>query len=107
LDLNHENIIKIYEIYQDEEYRKRNGKVVKRTILVLEYAENGEIYDYISETGAFSEPVCRYFMNQILLALKHCHEQGYTHRDIKPENIFLSKDFNIKLADFGFTTFMN
>ena len=31
------------------------------------------------------------------------HEKGYAHRDIKPENILLSREFVLKLADFGFS----
>ena len=74
---------------------------------MLELAPNGEIFDYIAETGAFSEPVCRFFMSRILSALKHCHDKGFSHRDLKPENIFFGKNHIIKLADFGFTTVMN
>ena len=30
------------------------------------------------------------------------HTRGIAHRDIKCENIFLSDDFSIKIADFGY-----
>jgi serine/threonine protein kinase len=41
----------------------------------------------------------------LLDALKYIHAQGITHRDIKPENILLDKDFNLKVTDFGFSTY--
>ena len=34
-------------------------------------------------------------------ALALCRSRGIIHRDIKPENIFLSRDGNYKLGDFG------
>ena len=36
--------------------------------------------------------------------MEYLHRQGVSHRDIKPENIMLDIDFNMKIADFGFTT---
>ena len=41
------------------------------------------------------------------LALRYCHKKHVIHRDIKPENIMISKDFNIKIIDFGLATDQN
>lgn len=69
----------------------------------MDFASEGEIFDIISNTGAFSEETARYYFIQIIAALNYMHNTaGICHRDLKPENILMDANFNIKIADFGF-----
>jgi serine/threonine protein kinase len=72
--------------------------------LALEFASNGEFFDFIAETPRFSEKVTRYYFQKLIGALEYMHSKGYAHRDVKPENMLLDTNFTLKLADFGFST---
>ena len=54
-----------------------------------------------NDAGAFSESECKHFFKQMLKGLDYIHSSGFSHRDLKPENICLSRDFDIKIVDFG------
>ena len=71
--------------------------------IIIDFASEGEIFDIISNTGAFSEETARYYFIQIIAALNYMQNTaGICHRDLKPENILMDRNFNIKIADFGF-----
>ena len=70
---------------------------------MLEYAGGGELFDYVAETGKFSEKVARTYFHQMMNGVHYMHERGYANRDIKPENLLLSNNFVLKIADFGFS----
>lgn len=43
---------------------------------------------------------------QLMHGVQHIHKKGICHRDLKLENVLLSNDFELKIADFGFATFL-
>eukprot|EP00347_Sterkiella_histriomuscorum_P018781 403344202 len=91
--LDHPNIVRLYEIYQD----------AKNIYLITEYLEGGELFDLILKTKHFNENIAAKIMKQLLSAVSYCHNKQIVHRDLKPENLLLcQKDsFEIKVIDFG------
>jgi len=73
-------------------------------IIIMELITGGELFDRISEQGAFTEKHAAKFFRELLLVVKHLHDQKIVHRDIKPENILLSdktENAVLKVIDFG------
>ena len=68
----------------------------------MENAQGGELFDFIANSGQFTEAEARYFFKQFMQGLDYCHNKQVAHRDLKPENLLLDKDYNLKIADFGF-----
>jgi len=95
---NHPHIVKLIEVIE-------LGGVWGPICLVMEYASDGELFEYVVNNGKVAEAKAAHFIRQTLLALEHCHSKGIIHRDLKPENILLDAD-NVKLCDFGHSVFM-
>eukprot|EP01147_Barroeca_monosierra_P002544 gene2544-5464_t len=99
-ELRHENIVRYYDRIIDRS---------RTTIyIVMEYCEGGDLASLIQKRkksgNYFDENFIRKVFRQILLALQECHKRTdgkVMHRDLKPANIFLDKDHNAKLGDFG------
>ncbi|PIO29909.1 hypothetical protein AB205_0131770, partial [Aquarana catesbeiana] len=72
-----------------------------KIVIVMEYASQGDLYDYISERQRLSDQEARRFFRQIVSAVQYCHANGIVHRDLKLENILLDENKNVKIADFG------
>ena len=42
------------------------------------------------------------YIRQLITGFSHLHANQIIHRDLKPANLFLDKNNNIKIGDFGF-----
>lgn len=100
--LNHGNIVNLIEYNKEGILTKADGRTKTVFYIVLELASGGELFDFVAQTGAFSEPVARYYFRSLIEGLDYIHKRGISHRDLKPENLLFDSDFNLKIADFGF-----
>lgn len=68
---------------------------------VMEYADGGELYDYITTRVQLQQDEAKEILIHITKGVSFLHQMGSVHRDIKPENICKVGDV-WKLCDFGF-----
>lgn len=77
-----------------------------QTILVLEYADGGNLSDYVNgKGGKIALTEAKQIIGPVVEALKTIHEHGIVHRDLKPENI-LCVNGHWKIADFGISKYL-
>ena len=95
--LNHPNVIKIHKIEEDS----------KKFYIIMEYCENGELFNRIVEKQRLDEDEAALFYYQIISGLEYIHKNKVAHRDLKPENLLLSKNDILKIIDFGLSNFSN
>ena len=91
------NIVKIFETYETK----------KHICIVMEYICAGDLLTYIKKRSKLTEPVAKFIFKQIILGIKHIHDNSIIHRDIKLDNILLDLDNNIKICDFGVSRKIN
>ena len=89
--LNHPNITKILETFEDEKFY----------FIIMEYINGGNLFSYVKKRRKLSEKVAKFLFKQIILAIKYIHSQLIVHNDIKLENILIDMNNNVKICDFG------
>ena len=89
--LNHPNITKILELFEEKEY----------ILIIMEYINGGNLFSFLKKHRKVSEKTAKLLYKQIILGIKYMHEKNIVHRDIKLENILIDLNNNIKICDFG------
>jgi serine/threonine protein kinase len=91
--LDHENIVRVYDISQDSEL----------PFIVAEYVRGQDVGSMLKSmpSGRLNEQVTLRIATQLLRALAYAHQRGVIHRDIKPSNILITWENVVKVADFG------
>ena len=100
--LDHPNIVKYFETYEDEYYLH----------IVMEYIAGDNLFRVLTDQKRFkfTERAISKIMTCLLKAVLFLHHNGIIHRDIKPENIVFieQNNFNaLKLIDFGLSIQQN
>jgi len=91
--LDHPNIVRSFTA----------SRCLTHFFLAIEYMDGGDLnqYKFRRESSNVPEDLVGIVMREVLKGLAYMHERNYAHCDIKPENIFLSKNGNVKIGDFG------
>jgi len=91
-NLDHPNIVRLFDVIETEKYIG----------IVMAYANGGELFEYISENQYLSEEESAKFFIQLLDGVQYLHSRHIVHRDLKLENLLLDQKGDIIITDFGF-----
>ena len=88
--LQHPNIVQIYEVSQDE----------GRPFFSLEFVDGASLDKKIQGTPV-AAPEAAHLSKVLAQAMEYAHQRGIIHRDLKPANVLLTADGTPKIGDFG------
>jgi serine/threonine protein kinase len=96
--LDHPNIVRAYDIDQDD----------KLHFLVMEHVDGSSLQEIVKKTGPMDVLRAAHYIRQAALGLQHAHEAaGLVHRDIKPSNILVDRNGVVKVLDMGLARFFH
>lgn len=91
--LQHENIIKFVEVFQDKEH----------FFEIFEHCEGGDLYAKLLGIGVFLEADAAVVVFQLLLALEYMHAHNFLHREVKIDNVLLKNCYDLEVRLGGFS----
>ena len=94
-NIQHINIINTKQILNDSE----------NIYIIMEYCENGELFNLIVDETFLKENEAAYYFYQLINGIEYLHWKGIVHRDLKPENLLLTKNNILKIIDFDLSNY--
>ncbi len=88
--LNHPNLLAVYDV----------GSHESLPFIVSELLEGETLRGRIRAGGLTPRKAVEHAI-QIARGLAAAHQRGIVHRDLKPENVFVTRDGQVKILDFG------
>ena len=95
LHLKHDHIIQVYDHFKEG----------SSYYLVMEYVDGEDLESVLTRKRYLSNEQAMLIFTEVCRGLLYAHEHGVIHRDIKPANILISHTGQVKIADFGISTF--
>ncbi|MFC1835868.1 protein kinase [Thermodesulfobacteriota bacterium] len=89
--LNHENIVKVYDIEQ----------LFRTVFIIMEHLEGASLHAVVRDDGPLPPARALHILLQACYGLEFAHDSGIIHGDVKPGNIFVQTDDRVKIVDFG------
>jgi serine/threonine protein kinase len=91
--LSHRNIVNVYELDCD-------GDVIFSTMELLDGEPLSDIIERF-RPATMRKSQAWQLIQQLGAGLAHAHERGVVHGDLKPRNIFVTREGELRILDFG------
>jgi len=76
------------------------GQVGPRALyLVMDFVDGKSLTDHIRE--GLDRLIGSRLVSRTARAVAYAHDKGVVHRDLKPDNVLVTRDFQVRLTDFG------
>lgn len=90
-NLEHPNIVRVYDVQQDGNLH----------YISMRYVQGTTLRDILQDNGILPIETAVNVITPVAQALHYAHKNGVIHRDVKPGNILVEPDGSVVLSDFG------